>query len=116
MLHFTFAGGLFNDLRKPERCGQSFPDEFYKLYVVGRIVTEQVIDEYRFHLKDGHAYEDHAVHLDDDASAIAESLKTASGLLAELQLLDIGTVRHSLEIRANSETVSKIEIQVTRNR
>jgi hypothetical protein len=86
--------------------------------VTGGIVTEQMVamPEYRFHLKDGHADEDHAVHLGDDASAIAEGLKTASGLLGELSLLDKGRAHHSLEICASGDTILKIEIQVTRSR
>jgi hypothetical protein len=72
--------------------------------------------EYRFHLTDGHASEDYAVDLDDDASATAEGLKTASRVLADLRFLDVTRTNQLLEVRAGDNTILKIEVKVIKNR
>jgi hypothetical protein len=72
--------------------------------------------QYHFHLNDGHSDEDHALELRDDASAIAEGLKTASGLMSDVNLSDVGSRSHTLKVSANGETILKIEIQMIRSR
>jgi hypothetical protein len=71
--------------------------------------------KYNFHLQDGFA-EDHAVDLPNDSAAVEEGLKTASGMLRELKLAEIGKASHVLEIRSAGEAVLRIEIQATRKR
>jgi hypothetical protein len=71
---------------------------------------------YSFHIQDGFA-EDHALELADDAAAIDEGLKAASGMLRDLNLARVGTECHSFEIRVDTgEPILKIEINATRSR
>ena len=61
--------------------------------------------------------EDQIVDLQDDAMAVEEGLKTASGLIRDLFLPRIGREFHSLEVRQeDGEQVLKIEFSATRSR
>jgi hypothetical protein len=71
---------------------------------------------YSFHLQNGFE-EDHALDLADDSAAVEEALKTASGMLQELRLSDVGTTVSLLEVRNGAgATVVRIEINATRGR
>jgi hypothetical protein len=70
---------------------------------------------YSFHLQDGPP-EDHALELADDSAAIEEGLKTASGMLRELDLSGVGEANHLLEVHADGEMVLRIEVHASRTR
>jgi hypothetical protein len=72
--------------------------------------------QYHFYLNDGHSGEDHVLEFKDDASAIAEGLKTATGLMADVDLLDVGSRSYLLKVSGNGETIFKVEVQMIRSR
>jgi hypothetical protein len=71
---------------------------------------------YNFILKNGQP-EDHEFELPNDALAIEEALRTASGLLRDIDFSEVGkNCSQSLEIRESGDTVMKIEIHAVKNR
>ena len=70
---------------------------------------------YAFHLKNGQL-EDHVLDLPDDTAAIGEALNTASGMLRDLEVSEVGKFSQFLEIKEKDKTVLQIEIHAKRSR
>jgi hypothetical protein len=70
---------------------------------------------YAFYLKNGQL-EDHVLDLPDDTAAIGEALNTASGMLRDLEVSEVGKVSQFLEIKEQGKTILQIEIHAKRSR
>ena len=70
---------------------------------------------YAFYLKNG-PLEDHVLDLPDDTAAIGEALNTASGMLRDLEVSEVGKFSQFLEIKEKDKTVLQIEIHAKRSR
>jgi hypothetical protein len=72
--------------------------------------------KYIFVIKNGF-HEDHIFDLQDDAAAIDEGLKTASGMVHDLSLTRKGTEIRTLDVREEGgEEILKVEIRAARVR